>query len=77
MKPTLFIDYRERSGLEKGVMKHCEKEGIPYQMQENLITDYCYGNIGIEAKSIHDTSIPYTAGIYSTNWRTWTITLNT
>jgi len=53
-KTTLFIDYRERSGLEKGVMKHCEKEGIPHQMQENLITDYCYGNIGIEAKSIHD-----------------------
>ena len=51
---TLFIDYRERSGLEKGVIKHCEKEGIPYQMQENLITDYCFGSMGIEAKSIHD-----------------------
>ncbi len=51
---VLFIDYRERSGLEKGVMKHCEKEGIEYQMQENLITDYCYGNLGIEAKSIQD-----------------------
>ena len=50
----LFIDNRERSGLEEAVKRHADKAKIPWEVKQNLITDYCYGSIGIEAKTIHD-----------------------
>ena len=51
---TLFIDNRERSGLEEGVKKHANKANIKWEIRQNLITDYSYGHIGIEAKTIDD-----------------------
>jgi ERCC4-type nuclease len=53
-KRILFIDHRERSGLEKLVIKYCEKNKLKYQMRQTLITDYCFADVGIEAKSIED-----------------------
>ena len=58
---TLFIDHRERSGLEKLVIKYCETKGLHYEMKENMITDYAFGNVGFEAKTIHD----YMGSLYS------------
>jgi len=57
----MFIDHRERSGLEKLVMKYLDKNDLKYQMKENLITDYAFGNVGIEAKTIQD----YMSSLYS------------
>jgi len=51
---VLFIDNRERSGLEEGVKRHADRAGIPWEVKQNLITDYCYGQLGIEAKSMDD-----------------------
>ena len=34
--------------------KYCIKKGLLFQERENLITDYAFANIGIEAKSIPD-----------------------
>lgn len=51
---TLFIDNRERSGLETAVQRYCDKEKIPWEMKQSLIADYTYGQFGIEAKSIQD-----------------------
>ena len=50
----LYIDNRERSGLEEAVKKQADKAKIKWEINQNLITDYCYGQIGIEAKSIAD-----------------------
>tara|TARA_R100000152_G_C6773483_1_gene200823 strand:- start:1458 stop:2165 length:708 start_codon:yes stop_codon:yes gene_type:complete len=50
----LFVDNRERSGLEALVKRHADKEGIKWEVKQNLITDYCYGQIGIEAKTMQD-----------------------
>lgn len=50
----LYIDHRERSGLEKLVMKYCDKKRLPYEERENLIADYSFGRVGIEAKTIQD-----------------------
>ena len=58
---TLFIDNRERSGLEEGVKRHCDREKIKWEVKQNLITDYCYGTLGIEANSIAD----YFASLHS------------
>ena len=58
---TLFIDHRERSGLEKLVIKYCDTKGLHYEMKENMITDYAFGNVGFEAKTIHD----YMGSLYS------------
>tara|TARA_R100000152_G_C6776529_1_gene205706 strand:+ start:51 stop:752 length:702 start_codon:yes stop_codon:yes gene_type:complete len=58
---TLFIDHRERSGLEKLVIKYCETKNLPYVMKENMITDYAFENVGIEAKTIQD----YMGSLYS------------
>jgi ERCC4-type nuclease len=57
----LFIDNRERSGLEQLVMKYCEKNKLNFQMRQTLITDYCFADVGIEAKSIDD----YLSSLYS------------
>jgi len=57
----LYIDHRERSGLEKLVKKYCTKKGLPYEERTNLITDYAFGGVGIEAKSITD----YMSSLYS------------
>lgn len=57
----LFIDNRERSGLEQLVIKYCEKNKLNYQMRQTLITDYCFADVGIEAKSIED----YLQSLYS------------
>lgn len=57
----LFIDNRERSGLEALVIKYCEKHKHNYQIRQTLITDYCFSNVGIEAKSIDD----YLQSLYS------------
>tara|TARA_R100001480_G_scaffold146045_1_gene144455 strand:+ start:528 stop:1229 length:702 start_codon:yes stop_codon:yes gene_type:complete len=57
----MFIDYRERSGLEKLVMKYLDKNELKYQMKENMITDYAFANVGIEAKTIQD----YMGSLYS------------
>ena len=54
MSKVLFIDNRERSGLEEAVQRHADKEKIGWEIKQNLITDYCYGQIGIEAKSMQD-----------------------
>ena len=51
---TLYIDNRERSGLEDLIKKHADKEKIKWEVKQNLITDYCYGQLGIEAKTIQD-----------------------
>jgi Fanconi anemia group M protein len=61
MTKVLFIDHRERSGLEKLVKKYCDRKGLLYQERENLITDYAFASIGIEAKSIQD----YMGSLYS------------
>lgn len=61
MSKVLFIDHRERSGLETLIKKYCDKKGLPYQERENLITDYAFGRVGIEAKSIQD----YMGSLYS------------
>mgnify|MGYP003134371597 CR=1 FL=1 len=61
MANVLFIDHRERSGLEVLVKKYCDKKGLPYEERENLITDYAFGPVGIEAKSIQD----YMGSLYS------------
>lgn len=57
----LFIDNRERSGLEALVMKYCDKHKLNYQIRQTLITDYCFSDVGIEAKSIDD----YLQSLYS------------
>lgn len=57
----MFIDYRERSGLEKLVMRYLDKNELKYQMKENMITDYAFANVGIEAKTIQD----YMSSLYS------------
>jgi len=54
MSKILFIDHREKSGLEELVKKYCIKKELLFQERENLITDYAFANIGIEAKSIPD-----------------------
>ena len=51
-KKILFIDNRERSGLEEAVKKHADKCKVPFEVKQNMITDYCYGSLGIEAKTI-------------------------
>jgi len=51
---TIFIDNRERSGLEKLVMKHAAKAKIACEVQENLLSDYSFGEVGIEAKTMED-----------------------
>ena len=61
MTKTMFIDHRERSGLETLVMRYLDKKGHRYEMKENLITDYAFGNVGIEAKTIQD----YMSSLYS------------
>ena len=57
----LFIDNRERSGLEELVMKYCDKNKLNYQKRQTMITDYCFADVGIEAKSIDD----YLQSLYS------------
>tara|TARA_R100000951_G_scaffold24642_3_gene20826 strand:- start:1039 stop:1746 length:708 start_codon:yes stop_codon:yes gene_type:complete len=54
VEKILYIDNRERSGLEEAVKKQADKAKIKWELNQNLITDYCYGQIGIEAKSIAD-----------------------
>ena len=55
MTKVLFIDNRERSGLEDLVKKYIDKQdGIFHQTKQNMICDYAYRSMGIEAKSIHD-----------------------
>tara|TARA_R110000787_G_scaffold233992_5_gene340872 strand:+ start:18162 stop:18881 length:720 start_codon:yes stop_codon:yes gene_type:complete len=58
---TLFIDNRERSGLEHLVIKYCESKGLNYEVRQTMITDYCFDTLGIEAKSIDD----YMGSMYS------------
>ena len=58
---TMFIDHRERSGLEHLVIKYLEAKDLHYVIKENMITDYAFGNVGIEAKTIHD----YMGSLYS------------
>jgi len=58
---VLFIDNRERSGLEQLVIKYCEKNRLKFQMRQTMITDYCFADVGIEAKSIDD----YLQSLYS------------
>ncbi len=54
MSKILFIDNRERSGLEALIKRHADKANITWEVKQNLITDYAYGQIGIEAKTIQD-----------------------
>tara|TARA_R100000995_G_scaffold84423_2_gene63064 strand:+ start:2758 stop:3462 length:705 start_codon:yes stop_codon:yes gene_type:complete len=54
MTKVLFIDHREKSGLEDLVKSYCDKNNLFYQVRENLITDYAFSSVGIEAKSIQD-----------------------
>ena len=54
MSKILFIDNRERSGLETLIKRHADKAKIEWEVKQNLITDYAYGQIGIEAKTIQD-----------------------
>jgi len=54
MTKILFIDHREKSGLEALIQKYCDKKSLHYQVRENLITDYAFGSVGIEAKSVPD-----------------------
>ena len=58
---VLFIDNRERSGLEELVIRYCEKNRLNYQVRQTMLTDYSFGSVGIEAKSIHD----YMSSLYS------------
>ena len=58
---VMFIDNRERSGLEKLVIKYLEKNKLNYQMRQTMITDYSFANVGIEAKTIED----YMSSLYS------------
>jgi len=60
-KRVMFIDNRERSGLEKLVIKYCEKKKLKYEVRQTLITDYSFADVGIEAKSIDD----YMSSMYS------------
>ena len=60
-KRVMFIDNRERSGLEKLVIKYLEKNRLNYQVRQTMITDYCFSDVGIEAKSIQD----YMNSLYS------------
>mgnify|MGYP003108822479 CR=1 FL=1 len=60
-KRILFIDNRERSGLEGLVIKYCEKKKFNYEVRQTLITDYSFSDVGIEAKSIDD----YMSSMYS------------
>ena len=57
----LYIDNRERSGLEALVIKYCEKKKLKFEMRQTIITDYCFADVGIEAKSIDD----YMSSMYS------------
>jgi ERCC4-type nuclease len=57
----LFIDHREKSGLEDLVRSYCDKNDLKYQTRENMITDYSFSEVGIEAKSISD----YMGSLYS------------
>ena len=51
----LFIDNRERSGLEALVKKYLDKnKKLKYQTRQNMITDYAFASVGIESKSIED-----------------------
>lgn len=61
MSKVLYIDNRERSGLEELVKKYCDKKELMYRVGENMITDYAFASIGIEAKSIQD----YMSSLYS------------
>jgi len=54
VEKILFIDNRERSGLETLIKKYCDKNKLKYQTRQNMITDYAFGSVGIEAKSIQD-----------------------
>lgn len=54
MTKVLFIDHREKSGLEVLIQNYFEKNSLHYQVRENLITDYAFGSVGIEAKSVPD-----------------------
>ena len=54
MSKVRFIDNRERSGLEALIKRHADKAKIEWEVKQNLITDYAYGQIGIEAKTIQD-----------------------
>ena len=61
MSKILYIDNRERSGLEQAVkdkadnnMKDGKPHPIKWEVNQNLICDYSYGQVGIEAKSIDD-----------------------
>tara|TARA_R110002110_G_scaffold366509_1_gene576582 strand:- start:46 stop:753 length:708 start_codon:yes stop_codon:yes gene_type:complete len=55
MTKILFIDNRERSGLEDLVKKYIDKkEKLFHQTKQNMIADYAFNSVGIEAKSIHD-----------------------
>ena len=58
---VLYIDNRERSGLEDLVKKYCDKKGLSYVINQNMITDYAFAGVGIEAKSISD----YMSSLYS------------
>jgi len=57
----LFIDNRERSGLEDLVKKYCEKNKLQFQVRQTILTDYSFASVGIEAKSIDD----YMQSLYS------------
>jgi len=55
MTKVLFIDNRERSGLEDLVKKYIDKkDNLFHQTKQNMIADYVFNSVGIEAKSIHD-----------------------
>jgi len=58
---VLFIDNRERSGLEDLVRKYCDKQGLLYQTRQNMLTDYAFGSVGIESKSVAD----FMSSVYS------------
>ena len=49
MSKVLYIDNRERSGLEDLVKKYCDKKGLAYTVTQNMITDYAFARIGIAA----------------------------
>ena len=57
----LFIDNREKSGLEDLVKKYLDKNKLRYQTRQNMITDYAFNSVGIEAKSVDD----YMGSMYS------------
>ena len=57
MTKVLFIDHREKSGLEVLIQNYFEKNSLHYQVRENLITDYAFASVGIEAKSVPDFQI--------------------